>query len=69
MWVVRFYSFYKFKVSSGDFERRTTPLSAYADISPERGDILPPSHFVCHLPLSGRQGILLKLNVSSVRRP
>ena len=40
MYKVRFYSFYKFKVSNGDFERRTTPLSAYADISPFRGDEL-----------------------------
>ena len=28
MWVVRFYSIYKLKVNRGDFERRTTPLSA-----------------------------------------
>ena len=47
MWEMVIYSIYKLKASSGDFERRvqnakrrTTPLSAYADISPERGDEL-----------------------------
>ena len=51
MWEMRFYSIYKLKVSRGDFERRTTPLSlrdifhsvnghpfvCFADISPNRG--------------------------------
>ena len=54
MYGVRFYSIYKLKVSSGEFERRVTPLSATLT-SPLKGVTRTPQSkpSVLPAPLSG----------------